>query len=990
MASTALPFYTQAAVLDQIIHSEHPKSDPVAIQVVLRVLRQRSDLRAYFFRHRPNPEWMSILWDQGFLNTPPNPVVTEHGEQWPFWDAQEYLISIASFVPQILIDHINVIEGSPVYVQRAVFGLKALPVACVKSVLPRLLDWLHDYSIASSMVDSVLEIIASALKDKEEDVAFSLFDALLTPFPNPHSKLIGTSVFNSEAVSSFEIYDGSDEEFRAIVSKLKELDAQRMVAITENHLLTALAIEAKTEGNIVIPSSWWRSSIESSTQNHHHNYKDDLLDILRDSCEYLFKSDNSSNQLLLERLLSNSDMLLRRLGIHLIRSFKEKFAEQVYTELTNCANYEDTEIHHEFMLLLREGYPILKASQQRRILDIILAGPPPERRKRFEEWAPECNDAERTEYIEKRCQGWILSLLWMLKAYLSGKEAEVLNQLTAKLGSLEHPEFLIWHSSGNFIRRDNSLSIDLTNEVSKLSPEELVSRLHDEKVVQPNEQAERNTFEDFVQATAELVVSSPTKYLNVFAQLLAVQPEYSSAILWQASRRASEGQISDVEWPIYLSACKQLLSNSQIVTSIEPIGEPGWRNVRYQMVNLLCYVFRNQQSRDIQISARDLLLTLINDPDPSLDQERSNAEETEPSPYFSHENHVRSLAISVLIQYAQNFAWQQSAGQKTFESNGLEEIVKAALNTKLQEHSRANHAVFGKHLLDLYRLDRQWVMDNLYAIFPYMEDSKHLELSLTAWNTFIATSNVTSTLYEELKYMYEWSIDNIDDRYADSRYRHVVEGLISHLIADYFENWSAKREQLDERRRTLLYRFFDKANPTYRTDAARGIRLRIQPSQTDKSAKASDWTAARLLWQDRLNQASSVGYPSDFDEEMKWLVALLEFAPPQENLITLWPLLTNTLNYLLDTLQSRQIWRAFEGYLVRQVEKDPIRSINLFGKMCIRIEHPNWVYNEANVRTILEHALRHSASRRGALSVIDHLGYKDDHRFRDLYDMYAA
>ena len=109
--SNKVPFYTQTAILDRYIHSPNPTQDPVAVKVVLDMLRTRPDLRDYFFRSGPSAAWAYILWEQGFFATPPEPQKTEQGVVLTRWDVQDYLVTVASQVPDVVIKHVESVTG---------------------------------------------------------------------------------------------------------------------------------------------------------------------------------------------------------------------------------------------------------------------------------------------------------------------------------------------------------------------------------------------------------------------------------------------------------------------------------------------------------------------------------------------------------------------------------------------------------------------------------------------------------------------------------------------------------------------------------------------------------------------------------------------------------------------------------------------------------------------------------------------------------------
>src|SRR5215217_8952929 len=115
MAESEVPFYTKAAILDRYIRSANPAADRHTLEVIIDALGSKPELREYFFRSRPHPAWARILWDYGFFKTPPALVRTSNEFALPRWDAQEYLISVAPHSPDVVVKHVQELEGHAYY-----------------------------------------------------------------------------------------------------------------------------------------------------------------------------------------------------------------------------------------------------------------------------------------------------------------------------------------------------------------------------------------------------------------------------------------------------------------------------------------------------------------------------------------------------------------------------------------------------------------------------------------------------------------------------------------------------------------------------------------------------------------------------------------------------------------------------------------------------------------------------------------------------------
>src|SRR5689334_3623962 len=116
---TQIPFYTKTSLLDSYIGMSNPEDDPVALKVIITALKSDIELRNYFFRSKPHPGWAKILWNEGFFQNPPELKQMKNGWQILRWEEQEYLLSIADKVPEILVEHLKILKENPLYGAKA-------------------------------------------------------------------------------------------------------------------------------------------------------------------------------------------------------------------------------------------------------------------------------------------------------------------------------------------------------------------------------------------------------------------------------------------------------------------------------------------------------------------------------------------------------------------------------------------------------------------------------------------------------------------------------------------------------------------------------------------------------------------------------------------------------------------------------------------------------------------------------------------------------
>ena len=514
--SNRLDFLEQAALLDEIHTWVDLTVHPDVVEVVLDMLQTKQDLRAYFFRAGPRAEWAPILWTHGFFESPPLPEKTEQGYVLRQWDVQYYLLSVAPQVPDIVIKHVETIDGLGWYISQAIRAANSLPSHESERVVPRVVAWLHDPNIAAVIYQEAIELMEKLAKDGRIDSALSLFGALTNILLNSKlifDRVLGTSL---QPAVGFEL--------------IKRASPQTVIAILEDHLLNSLKQRAETQKKPELEfSSWWRDAIEDTGQDFAITYEDWILSSLRDTVESWVKAAPDSVEGLVTRYLDDPHRILRRLGFHILHRYPRAFQPHISRELLRRANLDEKEIHHEYFMLLRQGFPYLTLYEQQSLVSMILDGPNHEQTTRLAEWVQKERGVPTETCIPMHRKSWICDRLWMIRAYLDDDARQRLADLVAEGGAPEHPEFLAW-SSG--VHEITDVSPFAEHDLSKMTPGALLDL---SKRWQPDPkdrfESERASYVGFANALANVVCAEPEKYTDYLADISMQRPEYADAIL---------------------------------------------------------------------------------------------------------------------------------------------------------------------------------------------------------------------------------------------------------------------------------------------------------------------------------------------------------------------------------------------------------------------------------------------------------------------------
>ena len=990
MSSSEVPFYTQAAILDRYIHSSDPGADPETLEVILKMLRSRQDLRDYFFRSGPSAAWASILWDHGFFESPPPPEETETGSLvLSRWDVQEYLITVANEVPDIVIKHIESLQGPGWYLSRAVRALCFMPAEQVGGAISKVKEWLKDPAVGGAMASETYELITKLAQEGEFSAALELFRELTAPVP-PSDVQDRAVIITGGAACKFRRAWNEDRILPGGLKLFGDVDIQSLASLLEGHLCTALQMEAiAMESPEFEFSSWWRTAIEETGQDLDLAYRDRLLATLRDTLEAWVKRDAPAVAPLVQRYLGEDHQILRRMGFHILHRFPTTYRTQVISKLRRVENLEDVGIHHEYFMLLQRGYPLLDTEDQEALVAAICRGPSSERVQTLAEWAQKERGADPEEYAQHYSKRWVRDRLWMLRNYLIGQPTQMLRELVDELGKPEHPAFTRW-TTGGFQVTDVSPITE--QEISDMTPDELVAFLKGWRT-DPAQQfgPEMLSYRGLANVVASVVIADPLRYGDDLATIALHRPEFASSLL-RAFRE--DERAKDAPWGLMIDLCKKLLADDVVRQDMSFAVDGNWIDVRRSIIWLIELGLRNPEraiSAEHLPDVRGILLALLDDPDPA--EEPSPEDWTElKDPATGALNYVRPSALRVLVDYAAFRARLKAESAQVSEPEGpgpkrLELDVGKALTRKLdrsKDPSWAVRSVYGHHLAMLYWLDQKWVELHIDQILPEGEDDQSTWLFVAAWDSFIGSNRFCPPMLEILRPKYRRAIHNLHRGYVTHSHLMPDRGLAIHLVWEYLRSDYDLNSPTGQQ--SLIATFFKLAPPEARGGPAWWL-WRIgeeNPSEFEKH-----WSKVRFLWEWRVHEASAANHSTDFDEEMRWFAHLLLVVPARETMTSLWPLLEGLLSHITRSKYRNIGWDSVEKYLSVEVERDPVRAIQFYHLMHDQLTEPRRYYPE-EARKILKTAAACSHSRQEALSLIDSIFRSGDRQFLDILERYAG
>lgn len=1024
-----IPFYTQSAVLANYAHLSNPASDPVALKVILDVLRQENELRRRFFDLRPNASWLDVLWEEGFFKgLPTTDTLADEKGYFRFWDVQQFLIANACERPNYVLqhlEHLDFIKAEPIFKEaglRALIELVQQRQSHIDEALPLILHWYDDFNLAKQIAYVTFDLLKALCKSQNR-AAFDLLGEIVKPHRSHNAQFISDSYWvNTEAKGVLDENDRyllqDAEENRKLLTQLRQLDFESLRDVFESNLLEALAVEAKTcayDDEKYDNSLGWRQAIEDTNQNYVSHHKDFLLVTLRDILEDQGKEDSESLEKHITRYLRHPKQVLRRLGLYLLRSFPQDFIPQVEGQLLEKSNYENSDIQHEFFELLAKGFPFLSADAQQKVLNIILGGPSNEYLDSMVEWGLSVRDSSPQEMRRLYLELWQHDRLFMIRSYLPEKEKSLLDDIIIRLGEPKYPSFSSQVMSGAV----QSVSPLSRERLRELTPEQLLDFLHS---WQPssgfNEDFKDVNWEGLASEVAYTLCDDLPAYETILCRLFVLHPRLALAMINITFRVGnpdipedlSINSISPLQlWQWRLQLVEEILAHPDLRTDISPSFDAGWREVRLNLVNLLKKGLEINDERKIPDellpSVGNALLTFAEDLDP--DSENDKPKEGwagHKDPLTVSINHVRTEALNALVTYSLT---RSKRGLDGLPDTGIgPERLQPEIVTVLTAHLDRGHdsswavrSVYGRNLGNLYWIDKNWTEAHIESIFPWGTDDETRWYFAAAWDAYIVSHRqLVHDLFERMRHIYVCAIEAMETGFITQTHLQRTECFAAHLFCDFFSPSYDLRGTAGPN--NLLRLFMGKATPEQRGQVAWTLWRIVVEEKTleERKAEGQDasvgfslkivWEKAREFWQWRVDESFQQSNPSDFDDEMRWLCLLVNAAPENESLASLYSLLIATLPHLGGSNRRFHAWKDLESFVAVWVDRDPVTSIRFYSQMHIMMVRPHW-HIEDTARIILETAAASNEAHGQALDLLDLLARRGIVAFDDIYKRWA-
>jgi len=853
-------------------------------------------------------------------------------------------------------------------------------------LIPRILNWLEDPIIAQSIDHPVYELMLRFAQAKLEDPALALFSAMITPILRPGSMRPGAWALQSKLQPRLLDYHAllSDE-----LPLLRSLSLIKLIQILEGRLRLISALLGE-HNNATFYHAHWRSAIEDTEQDHNDQFEDKILVALRDSLKLFVEADPLSAESRIASYLVDDHIIFRRLGLHLLTEFPDKFPHLVANQLLDLQNLDNMDIHHELFMLLQSGFVILKLDEQSQLMALIQSGFPLETEQRYRQWFSRNNSADPEQEVQSMRHCWIRDRLWMIRARLTAKVLQQLEALIAQMGEPLHPEFPSWTGSPIWgaVQETSALT---EAQIVEMSADELVQYLVTWSPLPSGDFFRRYSPEGLAGAIARVVSADPIRYTEHSHKVAVLHPVFAQAILGHLANKDNAPSLS---WQFCIELIELLLNEPTEAQIHLQTDDANWTTVRRAMIDVLERGLDNATVLPTALypQVRVILFKLLEDGDPNSESDNP------PADHFGYNdplvialNHIRPLALDLLIQYQIGQARQGDEAEVSPSSGGviphrrLIPEIAAALTTRLNpeiEPSWGVRAVFGRRLLTLYWLDAEWTKTQLNKILPEEGDLQSVRFFMAAWDTFVVSYHYcfAPDLLERLRPKYALAIDNLA-RGLVTKSLYPMQGLAKHLVREYLEGSFPIDAPVSEH--NLLRKFFTEVDADARARAA-WVAWRFCADRPQQF-----WPRVKSLWAWRLQIAITGGDLANYRHEIGYFAQLPAVVHALESMSSLRDLLTATLLYLAGSPPDYGAWEKFEEFLAHKVAQEPVAVIEFYQ---IMRDHQSDSYrfrSNDTRRKILTVAAEHEASRAKALALIDSIAGLGEHSYKDIYLRFA-
>lgn len=754
----------------------YSKPTPEQVDKAIALLASPEHCRV-FFGKLENPEWVSPLRDRGCFSTPPVPVESGGGVAHPAWPASDYLAKMAPLAPQEVFSALDLIKTSNArVVSNMCEAAIALPPDLAEKLSGKILKAVKGRVWVQLYADKVADLIVRLAGSGRIDAACGLADAVFA--------LEAREFMGHDPVGIIDEYHYA-KILPKVMKALGEADASRAMQWAGNLLKAAasyhLSPETREEFDDV--SHIWRPAIEDHEQNRGHDVADSIVTAVRDLAEHLVRARVLPLRKTVLALESKAKLVLSRMGLHLIRLFADQDVDLATEKMLTKELFNNYQYRHEYAMLLRDRFGMLKPDQQLTILGWIDEGPDRENTRKT--LKANLGQEFKEEHVDRRVHIWQRDRLSWFRESLPPDWRPRYEALIAEFGQPEHADLPFWTQVG----REGADPPKTAAELAAMDTPSLVEFL---KTWRPDtKDFSGPSLADLASEFGSAVRENLERFAGEATVFAGLRPTYVTNLLRQVATAVQNERRVPIEPVVDLCLAvvrKPLgLLPEDRIEGDSPDSDPSWEYARNEVVT----VVEQLCDRGAPLTLREKLWACLAPLETATDRSYITGEPEEDVrlvTWLDHAcNNPKAEWINAVIRFALWVKKQTVVVTGRKESTiGLSCVPEAAtlLEAYLRpdrQSSPAVRSVYGQRFPVLCWLDTEWARQHAGQIFTMTgEHSRH---GWAAWNSYLVANRVYTGVFDVISAVYEQAVGQVEPslKAKESRF-HPPHSLAGHLV----------------------------------------------------------------------------------------------------------------------------------------------------------------------------------------------------------------
>lgn len=739
------------------------------------------DLRRHFFMEAKQPDWIQPLAEQNLFDSPPEPVQTETGTDHPIWPQSYYLSKMAARAPREVFAVLKDLTTTNARVISDICDAAiAMPGELAERLSAKILKAIKQGIWPNLYANKAADLVIKLAGDGRFDAALRLADVL---FLLKRRK----SIIGYEPVGIIDPYRYG-ELVQKVIAAIGKIDGPRTMEWSCELLKKAVSFHSREDSRDEFDdiSYVWRPLVERQRWGHVTDITDSIVTAVCELSEQVVRDGVWPLSKAVEFLESKGKLIFSRLALHLIRVFAEQDVELARRKMLDRTLFDDYRYRHEYAMLLKERFCMLRPEDQHTILSWIEEGPDREEtRKLLKE---NLGDEFKEEYVERSVRAWQRDRLSWFSGSLPPEWQERYKALVDELGPPKYADVTTWHE----IQWGGGEPPKTAEQLAAMDTASLLEFLRTWRP-DPNDPM-GPSMASLANQFGAAVRENIQRFSSEAPAFACLHPTYVSKLLLEIAIALQNN--GEVAFEPVVDLCLAVATHPVELSPEERVpGQPfdsdqSWEYARNEVATVIARLCDRNVPLQLREKMWQCLSALQDLPDKSYLGDEPE-EDIRLATWLDHAcNNPKAKWVHAIIWYA---IWVKKqivaeAGERETDV-GMAQVPEAAslLEKYLQPGCSASPAIrseYGRNFPNLYWLDPAWAQQHAAAIFTMRGD--HAQHGWAAWNSYLVATRDYDVIFHMLQSFYSHAVDNLERTLEATNARfNPVGRLAEHLIALY-------------------------------------------------------------------------------------------------------------------------------------------------------------------------------------------------------------